>query len=140
MRLSKLVFLALVASIPFTASATTLSSTVPLTGGSVAPGDVLTISGESLYDGVEYTASCILRISQSDIPESHVQVGDEHGSAEFYVNGQSLSANGQAMIEPGYDAELVVTNFRDYDTFTIRNLDRDQVLQVVNCSAHPSNS
>ncbi len=138
MRLSKLVFIALVASISFSAYATTLSSTVPLTGGSVVPGGTLTITGENLYDGVDYTAYCILRIAKSDIPESHVQVQDDHGIAQFYVNGQSTPANGQAMIEPGYDAELTVTNFRNYDSIMIRNLDVDQELEVVNCSAHPS--
>mgnify|MGYP000494055135 CR=1 FL=1 len=137
MRLSKVICLALLASMPFAAFAAR-SSSVALDGGSALPGQTVTINGDKLYENVFYNVRCVLRMkSNSGETSSHIQIKQRNGSAQINVNYYPVGENGQSIITPNTDNDLYITGFKDYGSLEVRNLDRDNTLTVSDCIATP---
>ncbi len=137
MKLSKTICFALLATMPFAALATK-SSSIPLTGGTAAPNQSITITGDALYETTYYDVSCHLRMqSKSGDLISHIQIED-HIAGPIQVNSHPLPDSGQSLIYVNEDNFITVGQFRDYTNITIRNLDRDNSLTVSDCVATPS--
>lgn len=128
---------AILTSMPFVAFATK-SSSVPLNGGTAAPGQSITINGDKLYDGVFYNVRCIIRMpSSAGETSSHIQAYELQGGTDIRVNYHPVDGAGQSQITPNTDNDLFIPEFRDYSEVTIRNLDRDNTLTVSDCIATP---
>lgn len=139
MKLNKMICFALLACMPI-ASFATKSSSIPLSGGTAMPGQAVIINGDKLYDNAFYDVSCVMRMqSKSGETTSHVQVDTSHNSP-ILVNNHPVPASGQSLITTNEENYLHVTEFRDYGSIQVRNLDVDNSLAVSGCVATPSES
>lgn len=137
MKFSKMICFALLASMPVAALATRASS-IPLAGGSALPGQIVSISGDGLYESTFYNLRCIVRMqSKSGEKSSHIRV-EAHSTGSVEVNSDSLSEYRQARIDVNENNYLDVHEFRDFTDVEIVNLDRDNSLTVSDCVATPS--
>lgn len=111
------------------------TSLITIQGGVIKPRETFNLITDKLVPNVDYTLTCKIKDANNGKNAAYIKINSFSWWPSYDLNGEQFY--GQVKLNQ-VDNTLTLSNVDTYSSVSITNLDNDDTVELVSCTATPS--